>query len=281
MAVISSQTVQAFCLRILKNGDLASKLEPLEKASAGRIQWDENRAPIHLQWPERDESIQMTRMSERLPKLNQLHDPKARMTCIQRFAHHELQAVELFAWSILTFSNIPAALVRGLLKVLQEEQRHCSMYLDRIKELGGHFGEEGLSDYFWRHIPASSGEGKDITSFLSAMGLTLEQANLDFTEMYMKGFSDAGDHQTADIIKEIHADEVGHVRLAATWIKKGLRPGETLQTAYENSVPFPLSAARAKGRRFNAQARRDAGLSDDFIKYVQDARPYKKRHKET
>ena len=277
MSIISSAEVREFCLRILQKGDLSSKLEPLMTKETTRIRWDRDVSPRNIAAPNRDTEIRMQRMSEKLPKLNQLHDPKARMTCIQRFAHHELQAVELFAWAILAYPDIPEALVRGLLQVLHEEQIHCSLYIDRIVELGGQFGEEGLSDYFWRHIPASYFEGQDVTTFLAAMGLTLEQANLDFTEMYMNGFKDAGDLKTAQIIERIHVDEIGHVRLAATWIKKRADAEVTLQTAYERAVPFPLSAARAKGRRFNAQARQDAGLEPEFIRYVADARPYQKK----
>jgi hypothetical protein len=42
--------------------------------------------------------------------------------------------------------------------------------------------------------------------------------------------------------------------------------------AYEAAVPFPLGAARAKGRRFDAGARRRAGLGEDFIEHVRRAR---------
>jgi hypothetical protein len=43
-----------------------------------------------------------------------------------------------------------------------------------------------------------------------------------------------------------------------------------------------LAAARAKGRRFEAAARRRAGLSEDFIAFVRDARSsQEKRPEET
>jgi hypothetical protein len=37
-------------------------------------------------------------------------------------------------------------------------------------------------------------------------------------------------------------------------------------------VPYPLAAARAKGRRFDEAARRRAGLSGEFIAFVRGAR---------
>jgi predicted amidophosphoribosyltransferase len=49
-------------------------------------------------------------------------------------------------------------------------------------------------------------------------------------------------------------------------------PELTTIEAYEASVPFPLSAARAKSRQFCEEARIRAGLPEDFIRYVRDAR---------
>jgi hypothetical protein len=51
-----------------------------------------------------------------------------------------------------------------------------------------------------------------------------------------------------------------------------LRPGCDDVEAYTEAVPFPLSAARAKGKRFDVPARRRAGLSPDFIDHVRRAR---------
>jgi hypothetical protein len=42
--------------------------------------------------------------------------------------------------------------------------------------------------------------------------------------------------------------------------------------AYQEAVPYPLAAARAKGRRFDEAARRRAGLSGKFIAFVRGAR---------
>ena len=95
-----------------------------------------------------------------------------------------------------------------------------------------------------------------------------EQANLDFTLVYRDAFREAGDEASARVCQLIHDEEVEHVRLAAHWLRE-LQPGESSDIErYRRSVPFPLSAARAKGRRFDLAGRRDAGLDDDFIEFV-------------
>jgi hypothetical protein len=64
------------------------------------------------------------------------------------------------------------------------------------------------------------------------------------------------------------------VKLAMTWIARLKQAGESDVDAYRRTVPFPLSAARAKGRRFDRKARERAGLSPEMIDFVQAARPY-------
>ena len=65
------------------------------------------------------------------------------------------------------------------------------------------------------------------------------------------------------------------MRLAVRWLARLKRPDESELAAYLRSVPFPLSPARAKGRRFDIQARRQAGLSDELIAHVAAAQPYR------
>jgi uncharacterized ferritin-like protein (DUF455 family) len=109
------------------------------------------------------------------------------------------------------------------------------------------------------------------------MGLTLEQANLDFSLLYRDAFRAAGDEETARVCQQVHDDELRHVALAAGWLRR-LDPDAAGElAAYEKAVPFPLSAARAKGRRFDAAARRRAGLEPEFIEHVRTARSSQER----
>ena len=94
-------------------------------------------------------------------------------------------------------------------------------------------------------------------AFLCAMGLTLEQANLDFSLVYRDAFRAAGDEESARACERVHEDEIRHVALASRWLR-ALSPEEEEVDRYLAAVPFPLSAARAKARRFDAAARRRA-----------------------
>lgn len=225
--------------------------------------------------PTRSSALQLQKGSQRLPGLGALHEKSARIECLRRFAHHELQAIELFAWAVLRFPTLPASLRRGFLLILEEEQEHLRLYLSRLAAHGAQFEDGPLSDYLWQHCARIEASEDPPLAFLCALGLTFEQANLDFALMYRDAFAAAGDEATAAVLKRVHDDEIRHVRLAVRWLRRLKRAGESDIAAYLRTVPFPLTAARAKGRRFDVASRRQAGFDESFIAYVAQAAPYR------
>ncbi len=266
-------TVREYCRHLLESGDIASKLAPPLAPGGGDLDDREPGPALYIDRPTREAGLCMRGGAKRLPALDELTDPSARATCLRRFAHHELMAVELFAWALLLWPDVPRRLRQAWLRTLHDEQRHLGLYLCRLHELGSDLSDEPLSDYFWKHAAAIHAGTRGPLGFLSAMGLTFEQANLDFTLLYRDAFRGAGDEESARVSQRVHEDEQRHVKLAVRWLERLKRPDESDIEAYEASVPFPLGAARAKGRAFSVSARRGAGLSDAMIEYVRQARP--------
>jgi uncharacterized ferritin-like protein (DUF455 family) len=265
-------SIREFCLRLLEAGDLATKLAPPRTAEGALLPDREPGPALHIDRPAREPGLAMDSGAGALPRPGELRAPDARARCLARFAHHELMAVELFAWALLRWPELPPELRRGWLAALADEQRHCRMYCERLSALGSDLHEHDLSDYFWKHTPVIAASPHGPRAFLSAMGLTLEQANLDFALLYRDAFREAGDEESARVCQVVHDDEVGHVRLAATWLARLGDPCQSETERYLAAVPFPLSAARAKGRRFDTAARRRAGLGEEFIDHVRRAR---------
>ena len=261
-------SVRELCIQILSEGDLEPKLaSPLGLP-------DRDPGPERIfERPARGAGLEMRGGVERLPRPGALGDARARATCLRRFAHHELMAVELFAWALLAWPEVAPALRRGWCQAMADEQRHCRMYLARLAAHGEALRDEPLSGYFWKHVAGIHAHPRGPAAFLAAIGLTLEQANLDFTLVYAEAFRRAGDEASARVSEAVHADEQRHVRLAAEWLARLSPRGESELDAYRAAVPFPFEAARAKGRRFDADARRAAGLSDALIEHVRSSRP--------
>jgi uncharacterized ferritin-like protein (DUF455 family) len=268
-------TVVDACRTLLLTGSLAAKRRLVDGISwdgdgEGSIAGDDITAPA------RDGALALVEGSEKLPPLAALANAEARVQCLSRFAHHELMATELFAWALVRFPRAPRALRVGWLSALVEEQQHLELYLERLAAHGAALGDVPLSGYFWKLMPGVRDAADPLRAFLCMQGLTLEQANLDFTMLYRDAFRRAGDEETAAVLQRVHDDEIAHVRLAHVWLTKDAPVGASDVDAYVEHVPFPLSAARAKGRRFEVGARRRAGLSEEFIAHVRDAKPYER-----
>ncbi len=271
-ALCRTDSVRAFCLSILSKGQLGAKLVPPRAADGGELDDRAPGAPLAIRRPARAPELALAGGSEKLPAPAALGDPEARGLCLARFAHHELMAVELFAWALLRWPGLDASWRRAFLKVLEDEQHHCRLYLERLQALDRRLEEYPCSDYFWRQADAVAASDAGPRAFLCALGLTLEQANLDFSLRYRDAFRAAGDVESARVLERVHRDEIRHVAMARRALE-ALDPDEPSEVErYRHAVPFPLSAARAKGRPFRSEPRRRAGLGEPFIEFVRRAR---------
>lgn len=198
----------------------------------------------------------------RLPRADELHGAEARAVLLHSFANHEMLAVELMALALLKFPDAPAAFRRGLVHTLREEQLHTRLYMERMAVSGLVLGDLPVNGFFWNSI-AGMGTPLDYVSHLS---LTFEQANLDYARHYGQLFHRLGDAETGALLDRIYHDEVAHVGYGLKWFRRWKDPARPDWEAWQDTMAFPLSPARAKGNApFNREGRRQAGFSEAFI----------------
>ncbi len=243
--------------RIIEGTTLADKLAPL----LPRLD-DSVRGPaLRIAAPGRPpELVIASARTVRVPPAAGMRDPAQRARILHALANHELQAVELFAWALLAFPDAPRLFRRGLCAILGDEQRHFRLYEARLAAHGHRFGDFPVTGHFWNHL----GQITSPLAFACIMGLTFENANLDFAQDYSRAALAAGDPDTAAVLDQVHRDEIRHVRFAWRWLDKwrGASPAWDL---YRASMAPPLGPARARGRDLCEDSRRAAGLSPDFI----------------
>jgi len=150
---------------------------------------------------------------------------------------------------------------------ISEEQVHLKLYRDRMADYGVSLGAVPVSRFFWDTLADMNGP----LEYLSGMSLTFEQANLDFSRHYMNRFSQLGDVETADLLRQVYEDEIGHVKLGAVWFEKLRAPADkrAFWDRYQSALRPPLTPARAQGLGFDREARLAAGLSPEFIESLQ------------
>lgn len=255
--------IRDFARTLVLTEDLDLKLAP---APAGLT--DEHPGPpLRILEPGRPPNLRFAPVE--VPSIVGFHDPAQRRRILHALANHEFQAAELFAWALLAFPDAPRDFRRGLLAILDDEQRHARMYIARLEDAGARFGDFPVNGYFWGKVEA-------ITSplrFLCAMSLTFENANLDHTAEYAEAARRAGDAKTAAVIERVHLDEIGHVRFGWTWLQVFKAEDESAWEAYRSNLTWPLRPAKARGRTFRREGREAAGLDAEFIRRLEQSEP--------
>lgn len=267
MTAAREGTVEAWALAFVTERDAARKLR-FEPAPDVRedSRWCDDGVVRRLSAPGRPVEWDVTRRAEKAAKAGALVRVEERARMLHVFAHHELQAAELFAWALLAFPNTPRAFRAGLVALCLEEQRHLASYVQRIEQLGGRFGMHPVRDWFWERV----GSARTPLEFVALQGVGLEGANLEHAARWAQLFRAAGDETSAQLIDVVEREEIGHVAFARTWFER--LSGEAL--TYERwaaALPPPLTPALFHGAELNLEARRRAGLDPAFLEALQRA----------
>jgi uncharacterized ferritin-like protein (DUF455 family) len=258
---------RAYALQIVTSETLAGKLVP--PPELGDAAFAGAGAPLRLTAPGRPASLPIVPgRKTRVPPIAGMRDPAQRARILHALANHELQAIELFAWAVLAFPETPIAFRRGLLAILADEQRHLALYLERLAAHRVAFGDQPVTGHFWNKLDHLTGP----CELVCAMNLTFENANLDFAGDYAVAARAAGDEATALALEQVHADEIRHVHFGWVWLRR-LVPDRDAWSAYLAHVRPPLGPARARGARFDREARRRAGFDEAFIAALEASVP--------
>ena len=203
------------------------------------------------------------------PKTSELKIPSNRGRLLHYFANHELLAIETMAFVLLRFPDADPVFRAGVLRTLQDEQRHLGQYLKRMQDFGVELGDFPLNLYFWNSLR----QMRDPLDFVTQMSLTFEQANLDFALFYANLFqTEIDDEKTGKLLREVHDDEIKHVAHGMKWFDEWRNPNESEYESYIRLLPYPMTPRRARGGTFFAGTSREAaGMSKDFIESVRIA----------
>lgn len=255
--------VRAFAEQVLFSEPLEDKLKP----ASGGFSDDQPGDAVDVQEPARSENLKFAprRMAASMPKPGAFKDATRRGTAHHILANHELQALEVMARVALLFPDAPTEFRIGLSEIMQDEQRHTRMHVERAAMLGVEFGSLPVNSYIWK----KSLEFKSVLSYIATLPLVFEGCNLDHTLEFASYFEAVGDDRSAALMRVIHRDEIEHVAFGMNWLRKLKPTGQSDWDAFCEHLEWPLRPVKAKGDVFQVEARRQAGLSDDFIEKIQ------------
>jgi uncharacterized ferritin-like protein (DUF455 family) len=245
-------TIQRWAWDYVRATTLDAKLAPPPVPDA----WETNAPVRRLEAPGRPPEL---RIVAKAAKTRGLRSPHGRARALHTFLHHELQAAELMAWAVLAYPDSPVEFRTGLVRIALDEIRHMHMYAKEIARLGHSVGDFTVRDWFWERVPRCP----DAASFVAAMGLGFESANLEHTASYAARFREAGDEEGARIQEIIGLEEIAHVRFGARWFETFT--GSVDFDRWKAALPAPLSPLLMRGRPIHRAARRRAGQPEAFL----------------
>ncbi len=251
--------IREWAWRILASGSLDDKLQPVREPFTDHAPGE----ALRVQQPARSESLRFAprRTAPVMPALGAFGDSAKRAIAHHIMANHELQALEVMAWTLLMFPEAPAEFRLGMTWVMADEQKHTRMHVERARTLGLEFGDLPVNCYIWKKAM----EFANVLDYLAGLPLVFEGRNLDHSLEFATAFAEAGDERSATLMRTVHRDEIEHVRFGIEWLRRLKPEGWSDWQTFTEHLHYPLRADKAVGDVYQRDARLAAGLSEEFV----------------
>jgi uncharacterized ferritin-like protein (DUF455 family) len=189
----------------------------------------------------------------------------SRVALLHAVAHIELNAVDL-AWDLIARFEAPeggshdTGFYDDWVRVADEEATHHCLLAGRLAEYGAAYGDLPAHDGLWQAAEATA---HDLLARLAVVPMVLEARGLDVTPPMIDSLCRAGDHASADVLRIVYRDEIGHVEIGRRWFEQVCRQrGRTPITEWHDLVRRHYRALLK--RPFNDAARLAAGFEAAF-----------------
>ncbi len=148
---------------------------------------------------------------ERPPKPRPMHTGEGLGDRMRTAAFAELQAIAAFQWAAGNFMDVSQALRDDWSAQVKDESRHYNMIRRRMEELGLAMTDRPVSTALWESLKECT-TGREFCIRIAAAEERGRKAGIRLV-----GFLEKSDPDTAAVFRDIAADEVAHVALAATY----------------------------------------------------------------
>lgn len=258
--------LRQFAERILLSPSLDDKLARVKTPFTD----DRPGETLRVEIPARQPNLQFAgrHQAPDMPHPDTFADPKRRAVAHHIMANHELQALEVMAWTLLAFPEAPTEFRLGVARIMQDEQRHTQMHIERAKAFGLEFGDLPVNCYIWKKALGFA----SVMDYLAGLPLTFEGRNLDHTLEFEEYFRRVGDVKSAAVMRQIHLDEIEHVAFGLTWLRKLKPEGWTDWEAYCRHLQWPLKPDKSIGDEFHEAPRLAAGMDAGFVGELKKSR---------
>lgn len=196
-----------------------------------------------------------------------LGSPEGRGALLHAVAHIELNAIDLAADMIARFTTHESLrqddrdrFVSDWSSVCDDEARHFVLLADRLDELGLAYGDHPAHNGLWE---AAKSTRHNFAARVAIAPLVLEARGLDVTPGMIKRLVSVGDMESANVLRTIYEEEIGHVAIGAYWFKYLAAQQKDSPESYFHKLVRSHFKGQVKSP-FNEKARTLAGLSRSY-----------------
>ena len=198
-----------------------------------------------------------------MPKRRSGKTRAGRVALLHALAHIELNAIDLACDIVARFAapDLPTAFYDDWVRVADEEAKHFLLLSDRLADFSAVYGELPAHDGLWEAAEATA---HDLLARLAIIPLVLEARGLDVTPSMIDRLDGFGDTKSADVLRTIYEDEIGHVAIGKRWFdwlceERGVEPRTTWQALVRRHFKGVLKPP------FNGPARDAAGFPTSYL----------------
>ena len=212
------------------------------------------------------------------PSRPQLVDPRklerrsvatdtGRLRLLHAFAHIEFNAINIALDAVYRFRDLPAEFITDWLQVADEEARHFRLLDDELRSRGSSYGSQLAHAGLWEMVCRTR---HDALHRMALVPRVMEARGLDVTPAMITKFEQAGDSASAEILRVIYRDEVGHVRIGNHWFHYLCTQRRVDAEATFRDLVGHYMDGKLRGP-FNYEARLDAGFAASELEALEQS----------
>ena len=151
-----------------------------------------------------------------MPRRRAFGSAAGQVALLHALAHIELNAIDL-AWDLVARfcgEPLPRDFFDDWVGVASDEAVHFELLTERLADFGARYGDLPAHDGLWEAAEATA---NDLLARLAVVPLVLEARGLDVTPEMAAQLARLGDLQSADVLRRIYCDEIGHVAAGVRW----------------------------------------------------------------
>jgi len=149
-------------------------------------------------------------------KSRKLGSEAGRAVLVHAVAHIEFNAINLALDAIYRFRDLPEEFLHDWQSVAEDEARHFTMLVARLRDMGHAYGDFPAHNGLWEAAIRTAG---DPLVRMALVPRVLEARGLDVTPGMIARLAEVGDTETIACLKIILAEELGHVAIGTRWYR--------------------------------------------------------------